>query len=103
MVLRAVCVDRVSWLLCQLHQELGIRASAHQRDHGLGWGWGVVKSLKVVRCLGISLRRVTQFEVTVLSVYLLVTALERKKAQHKSLKTSGLCPLRYRLNMVLMH
>lgn len=64
-------------------------------------GGGAVKSLRVVRCLGISLRLVTRFEVAV--CVFACYSFGRKKTQHDSLKTSSLWPLRYCLNMVVMH
>ena len=62
-------------------------------------GW--VQSLGGVKCLGTSLMLWMQSEIV--DLLILFFCFWKKKTQHDSLKTSGLCPLGYCLKMVVVH
>lgn len=94
---KAVCVDTASRAVLPTSPRTQ-NQSPCQTEGSRFSGW--VKSLGVVRCLGNSLRLLMRFEVAV--CVLAYSVFLKEKTQHDSLKTSGLCPLGYCLNTVVV-
>lgn len=93
---RAICVDTASCAVLPTSSRTQ-KQSPCQPEGSRFVGW--VKSLRVVKCPGTSLRLVIHFEIAACA---LVYYVFWEKKPHDSLKTSGLCRLGYCLNAVVV-